>query len=128
MAVTLDPDWLLPWTEIGETLQSIGKPAEAVKHMRNVNPKCGPLDSHYHSVLGAAYWKLEKLPEALTEFEASLELDAEETSALLAASELALLLDEHEKHRDYLRRARHFGAEEDTIRVWEMLREFGKRT
>lgn len=128
IAVKLDPNWLLPWTVIGETLQRTGKAAEAVEHMRNVNPKCGALDSHYHSVLGAAYWKLEKLAEALAEFEASLELDGEETSALLAASELALLLGDHEKHRRYLRRARHFGADEGTLEIWEMLRELGKRT
>ena len=127
-AVTLEPDWLLPWTEIGETLQRNGMPSEAVEHLRNVNPKCGPLDSHYHSVLGAAYWKLEKLPEALKEFEASLELDAEETSALLAASELALLLGDHEKHKRYFRRARHFGADEGTLEIWGLLRELGKRT
>ena len=128
IAVTLDPEWLLPWTEIGETLQRAERAVEAVEHLRKVNPKCGPLDSRYHSVLGAAYWKLEKLPEALEKFEASLELDGEETSALLAASELALLLGDHDKHRRYLRRARHFGADEGTLEIWEMLRELGKRT
>ena len=128
IAVKLAPNWLLPWTEIGETLQSTGRPAEAVEHLRDVNPECGPLDSHYYSVLGAAYWKLKKLPEALMEFEASLELDGEETSALLAASELALLLGDHDKHRRYLRRARHFGADEGTLEIWEMLRELGEST
>ena len=126
LAVTLAPNWILPWTEIGLALLHTDKPAEAVEHLRNVNPECGPLDSHYHSALGAAYWKLGKLPEALAAFEASLELDPEETSALLAASEIALLVGDHEKHRRYFRRARHFGADDGTLEIWELLREFSQ--
>ena len=127
LAVTLDPNWILPWTEIGSTLHHTGRSAEAVEHLRNVNPECGPLDSHYHSTLGAAYWTLGELPEALAAFEASLELDPEETSALLTASEIALLTGDDEKHRRHLRRARHFGADEGTLEVWEQLRDFGEK-
>ena len=127
MAATLDPTWIVPWTEIGSTLHHTGRSVEAVEHLRNVNPKCGPLDSRYHSTLGAACWKLGQLPEALAAFKASLELDPEETAALLTSSEIALLIDDHEKHRRYLRRARHFGADEGTLEFWELLREFGKK-
>ena len=127
IAVTLDPTWILPWTEIGSTLRHTGRSVEAVEHLRNVKPECGPLDSRYHSALGAAYWKQGRLPEALAAFEASLELDPEETSALLAASEIALLIGDHEKHRRYFRRARHFGADEGTLEIWDLLREFGKK-
>ena len=127
MAVAIEPDWTLPWTEIGSTLHHTGRPEEAVEHLRNVSPDCGSLDADYYSVLGAAYWKVGKLTEALTAFEASVELDPEEPSALLAASELALLIGDDQKHRNYLRRARHFGAEEDTLRGWEQLREFGQK-
>ena len=127
LAVTLDPNWIIPWTEIGLTLHHTDRSAEAVEHLRNVNPEYGPLDSKYHSALGAAYWKLGELPEALAAFEASLELDPEETSALLAASEIALLIGDHEKHRRYFRRARHFGADEGTLEIWELLREFGEK-
>ena len=126
IAVTLDPTSILPWTEIGSTLHHTGRSVEAVEHLRNVKPECGPLDSLYHSALGAAYWKLGQLPDALAAFEASLELDPEETSALLAASEIALLIGDHEKHRRYFRRAKHFGADEGTLKFWELLREFGK--
>ncbi len=126
LAVVLDPKWIIPWTEIGSTLHFTGRSAEAVEHLKNVSPDCGPLDSNYYSTLGAAYWKVDKLPEALTAFEASLDLDPEETSALLAASELALLIGDNQKHRKYLRRAKHFGAEEDTLKVWEQLRELGQ--
>ena len=127
IAVTLGPTWILPWTEIGSTLHHTGRSVEAVEHLRNVKPECGPLDAHYHSALGAAYWKLGQLPEALAAFEASLELDREETSALLAASEIALLIGDHEKHRRYFRRAKHFAADEGTLEFWELLREFGKK-
>ena len=127
LAVTLEPNWILPWAEIGLTLHHSGRSAEAVEHLRNVSPECGPLDSHYHGALGAAYWKLGELPEALAAFETSLELDPEEPSALLAASEIALLIGDHEKHRRYFRRARHFGADEGTLEIWELLREFGEK-
>ncbi len=127
LAVTLDPNWILPWTEIGLVLHHTDRSAEAVEHLRNVNPERGPLDSKYYSALGAAYWKLGELPEALAAFETSLELDPEETSALLAASELAFLIGDDEKHRRYLKGARHFGADEDTLRVWELLRQFGEK-
>ena len=127
MAAALEPKWVLPWTEIGVTLHYTGRSEEAVEHLRKVNPECGPLDSNYHSALGAAYWKIGKLTEALSAFEKSLELDPEETSALLAASEIALSLGDHKKHRRYLRRAKHFGAEEDTLKFWELLREFGQK-
>ena len=126
MAATLEPNWILPWSEIGLTLHRTGRSAEAVEHLRNVNPDCGPLDANYHSTLGAAYWKIGQLTEALSAFEASLELDPEETSDLLAASEIALLLGDHERHRRYLRRARHFGAEEDALKFWELLRKLGQ--
>ena len=128
LAVALDPAWLAPWTEIGATLDRAGRSSEAVSHLLNVKPECAPLDAEYHSTLGAAYWKLGDLPRALAAFEASLELDPEETSSWLPASELALLTGDHEKHRRYFRRATHFGADEGTLKFWEMLREFGQET
>lgn len=126
IAAALEPNWILPWSEIGATLHHTGRSAEAVEYLRKINPGCGPLDADYHRTLGAAYWKIGQLTEALSAFEASLELDPEETSDLLAASEIALLLGDHAKHRRYLRRARHFGAEEDTLKIWELLRKLGQ--
>ena len=127
LTVALDPKWILPWTEIGSTLHHTDRPAEAVKHLRGVKSECGPLDSHYHSTLGSAYWKLGQLSEALAAFEAAIELDPEETSALLAASEIALLIGDGKKHRRYSRLAQHFGADEGTFQIWELLREFGQK-
>ena len=124
LTVALDPKWILPWTEIGSTLHHTGRSAEAVRHLRSAKSECGPLDSHYHSTLGAAYWKLGQLPKALAAFEAAIELDPEETSALVAASEIALWAGDHEKHRKYSRMAHHFGAEYGTDKIMEFLREF----
>ena len=128
LAVALDPTWMAPWTEIGSTLHHTGRSAEAVAHLLNVKPECGPLDADYYSTLGAAYWKSGDLPRALSAFETSLELDPEETSSLLPASEIALLTGDHKKHSRYFRRAQHFGADEGTLEFWELLREFGQQT
>ena len=127
LAVALDPQWILPWTEIGLTLHHTDRPAEAVAHLRKVKPECGPLDSRYYRALGAAYWKLDRLFEALEAFEAALELDPEETASLVAASEIALLIGDADKHRRYSRRAHHFGADEGTDKFLELLREFGQK-
>ena len=127
LAVALDPQWILPWTEIGSALLHTDRPAEAVAHLLNLKPECGPMDSHYYSTLGAACWRVDRLYEALEAFESALELDPEETANLLAASEIAMLIGDSDKQRRYLRRARHFGAEEGTEDLWELLREFGKK-
>ena len=63
LAVALDPNWILPWTEIGLTLLHTDRPAEAVAHLRGVKPECGPLDSGYYCALGQAQWNLESWPE-----------------------------------------------------------------
>ena len=127
LAVMLDPKWILPWTEIGLTLLHTDRPAEAVEHLRGVKPECSPLDSRYYSALGAAHWKLGQMSEALEAFEAALELDPEETSALVAASDIALWAGDKEKHRRYSKMAHHFGAEEGTDKFLELLREFGQK-
>ena len=124
VAVAMHPAWILPWTAIGRTLLHTDRPAEALDHLRDVKPECGPPDSGYYSALGAAYWKLGQLSDALAAFEAAIELDPEETSALVAASEIALWAGDHEKHRKYSRMAHHFGAEDDTDKIMEFLREF----
>ena len=126
LAAALDPKWILPWTEIGSTLLHTDRSAEAVAHLLSIKPECGPPDSGYYSVLGAAYWKLEKLPQALRAFEAAIELNPEETSCLVAAAELSLLQGDNRKHRLYSRRSRHFGADEGTEKLMELLREFGE--
>lgn len=126
LAVTLDPNWILPWTEIGLIHLRVGRAAEAVKHLSSVRPECGPLDPRYHSTLGTAYWRLGQPTEALAAFEAALQLDPEDLSDLRAASEIALEIGDRARHRRYSRRARHLGESEETERFLESLREFRK--
>ena len=83
LAVTLDPNWILPWTEIGLIHLRVGRAAEAVKHLLAVRPECGPLDPRYHSTLADAYWRLGQPTEALAAYEAALELDPEDLSDLI---------------------------------------------
>ena len=127
LAVQLNPEWIAPWTAIGRVFFDTDRETEAVEHLRNVQTECGPLDSQYYCTLGRAHWRLKQLPEALAAFEAALELDPEEPSILLPASELALLLGDGKKYRRHLRLAQHFGADAGTLEFWEMLREFGEK-
>ena len=126
LAVTLDPNWILPWTEIGLIHLRMGQAAEAVKHLLAVRPDCGPLDARYHSTLGTSYWYLGRPTEALAAFEAALQLDPEDLSDLRAASEIALETGDRASYRRYARRARHLGESEETERLLESLREFRK--
>ena len=126
LAASSSPNWILPWTEIGRTLHDTNKTEEAVAHLLDVKEERGPLDSDYFCALGAALWKLDQLKQALIAFEAALELDPEETSTWVAASEIALLIGDAQKHRRYVRRAQHFGAEAGTFRFMELLREIGQ--
>ena len=127
LAVSLDPTWILPWTEIGLIHLRVGRAAETVDHLLAVRPECGPLDSRYHSTLGTAYWHLGQLHEALASYEAALDLDQEDTSDLIAASEIALEIGDRAKHRRYSRRARHLGTSEETEKVLEFLRQFQEK-
>ena len=126
LAASSSPNWILPWTEIGRTLHDTNKTEEAVAHLLDVKEERGPLDSDYFCALGAALWKLDQLKQALIAFEAALELDPEETSTWVAASEIALLIGDSQKYRRYVRRAQHFGAEAGTFRIMELLREIGQ--
>ena len=40
----LDPNWFLPWTEIGWNL------------LKAVRPECRPLDDRYYAALASGYW------------------------------------------------------------------------
>ncbi len=126
LAASLDPEWIRPWTAIGTTLHHTDRTEEAVTHLLDVKEERAPLDSDYFCALGAALWKLDQLEQALIAFEAALELDPEETSTWVAASEIALLIGDAQKHRRYVRRSQHYGAEAGTFKFMEMLREFSQ--
>ena len=85
IAVTLDPNWILPWTEIGWLLAMTGRAGKAVEHLRAVSPECGPLDSHYYATLGVALRELGDFTGSLAAFESSLKLNPDETPVAVAA-------------------------------------------
>ena len=113
LAVTLDPAWVLPWTEIGLILLRVGKPREAVEHLEAIGPERCPLDTRYYSTLGAALRELGRYGESLKAFESSLELDPDDPPVVVAAAVTAVLADDNSKSTRYARTARHLGASED---------------
>ena len=113
IAVTLDPKWILPWTEIGWILVDTGKGREAVEHLRAVSPECGPLDARYYAALGVALRELGDFAGSLTAFESSLKLNPNDTSVAVAAAGAALLADERIRSNRHKKVARHLGASDE---------------
>ena len=112
MAVTLDPNWILPWSEIGWLLLGSGSSEEAVEHLQSVKPECGPLDGNYYTVLGMALMQLGRYAESLAAFESSMELDPDDPRAAgLAAAVASQTGDPHKANR-YTKDARHLGSSE----------------
>ena len=109
VAATLDRNWVLPWAEIGFILLESGRPGEAVDHLRAVPPERRPLDTRYYSALGAALRETGRFGEALTAFEASLELNPDDP-VVVAAAVTAALAGDKAKSRLHARMSRHMGA------------------
>ena len=112
MAVTLDPNWILPWSEIGWVLLGSGRPEEAVEHLQNVKPECGPLDANYYTVLGMALMQLERYAESLAAFESSLDLNPDDPRVAEFAAAVASQSGDPRKAHRYTKDARHLGASE----------------
>ena len=113
VAATLDKNWVLPWAEIGLILLQSGRPGEAVDHLRAVPPERRPLDTRYYSALGAALRDTGRFGEALTAFEACLELDPEAPEIVVAAAVTAALAGDKVKSRLHARTASHMGASDE---------------
>ena len=113
IAATLDTNWVLPWAEIGFILLQSGRPGEAVDHLRAVPDERRPLDTRYYSALGAALRNTGRFVEALTAFEACLELNPEDPEIVVAATVAAALADDKGKSRLHARAARHMGASDE---------------
>ena len=109
MAVTLDPNWISPWTEIGWLMLRTGRAEQAVKHLKSVRPDCGPLDSRYYDALGAAHSALGEHSEALAAFESSLALNPNDPRIAAVAAAEALELGDKIKFNEYQKMARHHG-------------------
>ena len=122
MAVTLDPNWIAPWTEIGWLLLRMGKASEAVKHLKSVRPECGPLDSRYYDALGTALAELGKLDESLAAYQSSLELNPDNPQIAGAAAATAWQSRDKSKYNQYRKDARHLGIPSE----WDMMLELMK--
>lgn len=123
-AVALDPNWILPWTEIGLLLLETGRVKEAVDHLESVRPGCGPLDSRYYDTLGSALFDLGEFTKALSAFESSLELNPEDPQIAAAAAATALYSGDSINFNRYRKRARYMGLSER----WHQLLEITKAT
>lgn len=109
IAVTLDPNWILPWTEIGWLLLRSGRAIEAVAHLRNVRPECRPLDSGYYNALGMAHVQLGEFAEALAAFESSMKQNPNDPRIAAIAAVTALQLGDTLNSNKYRKLARHHG-------------------
>ncbi|MDE2930436.1 MAG: hypothetical protein OXQ27_05870 [Chloroflexota bacterium] len=122
LAATLDPKWIVPWTEIGWLLLESGREREAVRHLRSVRPECGPLDSNYYNALGMALWELGEFTECLPALESSLELNADNPHIVVAAAVAAWQTGDSVKFNRYRKIARHVGASNKCNRLLELVK------
>ena len=120
IAVTLDPAWSLPWTEIGLILIESGRAREAVDHLKGVRPECRPLDSRYYAALGAALRDIGELSESLRAFESSLELQPDDPNITTAAAVVASMAGDRARFNRYSKMANHLGAPEGASRTLEL--------
>ena len=128
LAVTLDPNWILPWTEIGWILLKTGRSKEAVEHLKAVGPECGPLDSRYYTALAMALHQLGRYDEALAALESAHKLDPEDPTVASAAAITALLSDDKPRSNRHARTARHLGVSTWFDAAFELLKSTGTKT
>ena len=121
IAVTLDPNWIVPWTEIGWILVENGRARAAVEHLRAVSPECRPLDSRYYAALGVALRESGDFTGSLAAFESSLKLNPDETPVAVAAASAALLADDKIRSNRHKKVARHLGASDELNRHLELM-------
>ena len=122
IAVTLDPNWIVPWTEIGWILVKTGRAKEAVEHLRAISPEREPLDSHYYAALGTALRELRDHAGSLAAFEESLKLNPNNRSVAVAAAGVAKLADDKIRFNRHKKVVRHLGASQELdqhLELWE---------
>ena len=110
LAHALDPDWILPWAEIGLLLLQLDRAEEAVVHLEGVAPSCGPLDARYYFALGSAQTQVGEHAAALAAFESSLQLSPDDPSVAVAAAVAALMAGDKITSNRYGKVARFLGA------------------
>ena len=114
IAVTLDPKWILPWTEIGWMLLGSGRTSEAVEHLQSVRPECRPFDSGYFNALGFAIRQL----GALDALESSFKLNPNDPRIAADAAIIALQVGDPLKSNRYLKLARHLAFPRSWSEAW----------
>ena len=122
LAATLDPNWILPWAEIGLILLENGKAREAVEHLQAVGPERRPFDPRYFNALGASLRDVGDYAGSLKAFESSLELDPEDLTIVEAAAMVAAWAGDNVKSNRYLRVARRMGASEELGELLKRIR------
>ena len=116
IAVALDPNWILPWTEIGWLLLGSGKTREAAEHLRSVRPQCRPLDAKYYHALGLTLGQLGEYSESLVALESALDLDQVDPRIAVDAAITANQAGNTLKSNRYRKLARHLGVSEELER------------
>ena len=126
IAIRLDPNWILPWTEVGMILMESGRPQEGLKHLKSVPEDCGPLDARYYRTLGITQGKLGLTKDALESVEIAFQMEPEDLGLVLDIVAAASMLGNRGKFRRYSKIARYLGAEEAMISHLErIMRENG---
>ena len=123
IAVALDPNWIVPWTEIGWIQIEIGREREALEHLRAVSPKCGPLDSRYYAALGVALRELGDFTASLTAFESSLKLNPNDRTVAIAAAGAAVQAEDRIRFNRHRKVAHHLGDSDELDRHLELMEE-----
>ena len=127
IAIALDPNWIVPWTEIGWIQIEIGREREALEHLRAVSPNCGPLDSRYYAALGVALRELGDFTASLTAFESSLKLNPNDRTVAIAAAGAAVLAEDKIRFNRHRKVARHLGASNELDRHLDLMEEVNTR-
>ena len=124
LAATLDKSSLRSWNAIGQNLNMLGKPREAVSHMESVEPGRGEFNAEYYFVLATAY-KIEKeFAQSLRLLESAMELDTSNPDIPHLAAEVASLSGDRPKTKRYARKARRLGMPEAELAMLQNMAEW----
>ena len=123
VAASLDPTWILPWTEIGWLLVKTGRARDAVEHLLGAKLECGPLDYYYYLALGTALRELGEFARALTAFEAAQKQNPDDPRIAAAVATTALMVDDSLKSNRNSKIARHLGASDESMEFFELVKE-----
>ena len=121
LATKLDPNWLLPWTEIGWILLMAGREREAVEHLQGVAPERGSLDAYYYQAMAVALRQLGRFQESLETFESALRLNPDAPPVVVATAVTGLLAGDRSKSNLYSKMARHIGFAEELEQLSELV-------